>query len=487
MARFDCDVLIVGSGFGGSVCAMRAAAAGRMVIVLERGPRLTPDLREQMAEGSRPLLYAPGGSGPIERARVRGLAAVTANAVGGGSQLYTSVTVPAPESIFRTGWPDGLNAETLRPYYRRVHEMISPTPIPQCLGRTRALEAAGNSLGGEVTRLPLAMDWPTDTTCMNHALPGLSMRREVTTWLQGGAIARKRTLDQTYLAQAEGAGAQIRPLHEVTVIERLPGGYQVRFRRYEGGGARKESLTARQVVLAAGALGTVRLLLYCRDCACTLPDLSPALGERFFTNGDFGGLLIGYVAGLARDSGPPVTAWVDWWEPDRLYLMETGLLPPLPKLFARALGILAPSMPGKGRAQTAVWSFGVMGFDDTPNRLSLDRGGRLTLIRPRRDASVFHERTMARMAELAAELKAKLIVPPKSLAPPGSVTVHPLGGAAMADDPQAGVTDSSGGVFGFPGLFVADGSLLPTPVGRAPSMTIAALAERVAERLTSAK
>lgn len=465
---------------------MRAAEARLSVVVLERGSRLTPEVREEMAEGRRPLFYASHGCGLIERARVRGLSAVTASAVGGGSQLYTSVTIPAPEETFLHGWPEGLNAETLQPYYARVSEVITPTPVSLALSRTTALEAAGHALCATVTRLPLAMDWPTDAARMNAKPDSIPIRREVMTWFQGGALARKRTLDRTYLARAEAAGAVVRPMHEATMIAPEPHGYRVRYLRFGNGKVHDESLTAAQVVVAAGTLGTVRLLLHCRDVARTLPDLSSTLGERFFTNGDFGGLLIGTGMNVARDSGPPVTAWLDWWDEDRLYVMEAGLLPPLPKFLARALGIFIPTTPGKDASEMAVWSFGTMGLDETPGKLSLDRGGRLTLIRERHNVSSFHERTIARMRELAVALRGKLIVPPKPLAPPGSVTVHPLGGAAMADAPDQGVTDSHGEVFGYPGLFVADGSFLPTPVGRAPSMTIAALAERVAESVIDA-
>ncbi len=446
-----------------------------------------------MAEGKRPLLHAPGGCGPIERTRVRGLAAVAANAVGGGSQLYTSITTPAPAVIFeqavpggRRAWPDSINAETMALYYGRVDEVIRPTPVPRGLTRTRALEAALENSGGSVTRPPLAMDWPADAARMDRAFVACSIRREVTTWLQGGATARKRTLDHTYLGRAEAAGARVLPLHEVFGIEPESGGYRVRYRQYGECRGREDSLSAKRVVVAAGTLATVRLLLHARDVAKTLPRLGQTLGERFFTNGDFGGLIVGAEMGVARDCGPPVTAWADWWETDKLYLMESGLLPQLPGLLMRALGLLIPAARGQGAGPVGMWSFGVVGFDETPHRLALDGKGRLSVIPGQRDGSMFHERSLTRLQQLAAALNAKLILPPKALAPPGLVTVHPLGGAAMADSPEWGVTDAFGEVYGHSGLFVADASLLPTPIGRPPSMTIAAMAERVAQRLVSA-
>lgn len=473
MARMDYDLVVIGSGFGGSVCAMRAAEAGMRVCVLERGARLTPALREEMAEGRRPILHERGGVGFVEKARVRGLLAVTGSAVGGGSQVYTAVTIPAAEEIFGEGWPSGISAGAMRPYYERVQEVIAPTVSPTELARTRALEGAGRSMGAVVTRLPVAIDWPADAKAL-HATPGLlPVRREAMTWLGGGAATRKRTLDKTYLARAESAGAKVRELHEATGIARRGEGYAVQYSHYVDGSGREGMVTGRRVVLAAGTLGTVRLLFACRDILKTLPRISGALGGRFFTNGDFGAVIIGSREGLARDSGPATTAWVDCWKEDRLYLMELGLLPALPRIIAGALGWWT------GAAPASVWAFGVMGLDERPGRLVMERGREMALESAPRHGERFHKRTMTRLRELAEAIGGKLIALPGIVAEPGRVTVHPLGGAAMANTPERGVVDVNGEVFGHPGLYVADGSLLPTPIGRAPSMTIAALAEKI--------
>ncbi len=480
MNRAEYDVVVIGSGFGGSVCAMRAAEAGMRVCVLERGARLTAEMREAMAEGRRPILHERGGVGFVEKARVRGLMAVTGSAVGGGSQVYTAVTIPAADEIFVDGWPADISATSMRPYYERVREIIAPTVLPSELARTTALEMAGHMMGAAVTRLPVAIDWPSDSKNMDAVPKALSIRQEAMRWLGGGAATRKRTLDRTYLARAAQRGAELRELHEATMIAPKVDGYLVGFRRHIQGQIEEGTIQGRRVVLAAGTLGTVRLLFKCRNSFKTLPRVSRALGERFFTNGDFGGLVLGGREALDRDSGPPVTAWVDWWKSDRLYLMETGVLPALPRLLAKALGLWS------GAANGTVWSFGVMGFEYRPDRLVYNRG-ELNHVRGSREENPFHERTLARMRELAEAFGGKLIVPPKGMAPPGSVTVHPLGGAAMAGSPERGVVDANGEVFGYPGLFVADGSLLPTPIGRAPSMTIAALAERIADGMSNSE
>jgi len=479
----DYDLLIIGSGFGGSVCALRAADAGLRVAVLERGRRMTPAAFEEMAEGRQPLLRSRGRGGLIDWASTRGLASVAASAVGGGSHLYTAVTVPAPPEIFDRHWPEGFDYLKLVPYYDRVAEIIAPTRVPICLPRTSVLETAGRSLGRTVTRLPLAMDWPVDTARLAGAPETIGLRREAIDWIRGGTVARKRTLDTTYLARAEAAGATIKPLHEVHLITPARGGYQVHFRRWVGGDRFDGSLIAPKVVVAAGTLSTVRLLLECRERERTLPKISASLGERFFTNGDLGALLIGSESQIGRDSGPPVTAWLDDWEANRLYIMESGLLPRMPRLVLAAMRAIGRGDRRRRHKGAHPWAFGVMGFDEEPGRLVLDSAGRLCRVSALRHVSPFVETGISRLREVADALGAVLVILPKRLLAARPTTVHPLGGAALADSPVKGVVDPFGRVFGCDGLYVADGSLLPTPVGRAPSMTIAALAEYIVERL----
>jgi cholesterol oxidase len=130
-----------------------------------------------------------------------------------------------------------------------------------------------------------------------------------------------------------------------------------------------------------------------------------------------------------------------------------------------------------------IWSFGVMGFDDSSGQIALDSASRLRHTHNPCRAEPFHAARLKRLRELASACGARLLHLPSRGALQTPYTVHPLGGAAMADSPQRGVVDSDGQVFGYPGLYVADGSILPTPIGCAPSMTIAALAERISEHL----
>ena len=487
MAPSRYDLIVIGSGFGGAVCACRAAQAGRRVLVLERGRRMTPARYEQLAEGRLPVFHGEDSPGLLELHRLSGLIALTASAVGGGSNIYTAVTIRPPPEVFERHWPAGITYETLAPPYDRVQAMIAPTPIPQPLSRTAALETIAGRMNAAAARLPLSMDWPDDAAELQRPPATNGVYRELATWLQGGRAARKRTLSQTYLAEAERAGAEIRPLHEVTAIAPHARGYRVEYRAAAEDSAdtpewQVGAVEAERVVVAAGTLGTVRLLLRCRDVLRTLPNLSPALGRRFSINGDFGGLLVAPKLDITPDAGPPVTGWIDLWRQDRLYLMETGLVP---FDFGGFSGLLNPARWfGLRLAPTkrCTWSFGVMGYSDSPGTLALAKQERLT---HRYDPAgiAFLERSMAVLRELADAAGASLLAPPAIIARRLPITVHPLGGAAMADSPEHGVVDSWGQVHGHPGLFVADGSILPAPTGVPPSMMIAALAERVAAGL----
>ncbi|MBK8269117.1 MAG: GMC family oxidoreductase [Planctomycetes bacterium] len=327
MAGYDCDICIIGSGFGGSVCALRSAEAGLRVVLLERGPRISIADYEDMAAGQRALVRRPGEpNGIAEVHALCGLGALTASAVGGGSHLYTAVTVPAPPEVFTKGWCH-LTRGFLDPYYARAQNIIAPSITPVLLERTAALEKAGGQMGGSPVRLPVAIDWPLEKAEMAHAPSFAGLRREMAAWLQGGHCCRKRTLDRTYLALAELKGADVRPLHEVMAIAPSGDGYEVAFQSTREGRPRTASLRAQRVIIAAGTLGTLKLLFRCRDQVGSLPRVSRALGERFFMNGDMGALIFGIRDGPAPDSGPPVTGWIDLWQGDRMFLMELATWP----------------------------------------------------------------------------------------------------------------------------------------------------------------
>jgi cholesterol oxidase len=267
------------------------------------------------------------------------------------------------------------------------------------------------------------------------------------------------------------------------------------------------------LVLSAGVLGSTRLLLQSRR---RLPRLSAALGRRFSGNGDALGVAFDPrapgVTGARNDIGPTITSILDFTHDRRLGLADGGLPDGFGGLLDVARGVdvvrgwrrlllrlrdllakagwtdvaLRPRelrvRPRRSNADALV--FLMFGRDAADGEIRLTRGLRRLDVRfsPQASAQLFRdlERTTHELAA-AADATPFHALDGGPLGRP--ITVHPLGGCAMADDPARGVVDPFGRVHGYPGLHVIDGAMVPTALGVNPSKTIAALAERSAARL----
>jgi len=267
------------------------------------------------------------------------------------------------------------------------------------------------------------------------------------------------------------------------------------------------------LVLAAGTIGSSRLLLKNRG---RLSGLSPALGSRFSGNGDALALALdptaSGVTGAHTEFGPTMTSRIDYTDERGFMVADGGL----PEGFGGLLAIVrqTSALTGWGRVvlrvKNAATKLGITDIHVAPRNVKLKEqepiGDSLVFLMIGRDAADGQMRLtplfgsfdirwkksdsaklFAAMQQTAGEL-AKAAGAKSFFAldagPLGKfITVHPLGGCPMSDDPSAGVTDDSGRVHGFDGLYVLDGSIVPTALGVNPSKTIAALAERGVERL----
>jgi len=511
------DALIVGSGFGGGVMACRLAEAGWRVCVLERGRRFgRGDFPDRLEQAPR-LFWHPGANpgGMYDLRLMRDVAVLQAACVGGGSVVYANVQLRAPSEVFEEGWPAAIDRRELDPWYDRTEDALEPRPTPDGeppLRKLAAFAELGRLAGREAERLPLAVHFGEERAnpfggvaqsgCTNLARCNVGCPRHA-----------KNTVDLTYLARAEALGAEVFPLHEALRVERGGTGWRVGFRDLHHG--TKGKVEAAVLVLAAGCLGTTRLLLRNRR---RIGRLSPALGTRFSGNGDaLGGAFDPGAPGLERAEmhiGPVMTARLDHWSDSRFMLADGAL----PEAFSGLLEIVrgGNALTGWRRRLLRLRDLGVrLGLSDapvTPRLVRLARhppitdsivflmigqdaaDGRMRLtpifrtldIRWSPEASrPLFERMRATTEELARLARAD---PYFALdgGPLGKyVTVHPLGGAPMADEPVHGVVDDVGRVHGHRGLLVADGSVVPTALGVNPAKTIAALAERSAAALVA--
>ena len=512
------DAVVVGSGFGGGITACRLAEQGWRVCVLERGRRFGPgdfpDRPEQAPFAFWHHWLNPGGM--FDLRLMKDLAVLTASGVGGGSLVYANVQLRAPADLFDDpGWPGAIDRRGLDPYYDRTEAALQPreTPAVPDLPKVRAFDAMARRAGREPGRLPLAVHFGE---ARRHPFSGVFQqgcdnlgRCDI-----GCPLLAKNTVDITYVARAETHGAEVYPLHEVLRIDPPTedgGRWRVGFRdlQYRIRG----EVEAPVLVLAAGTVGTSRLLLKNQR---RLGGLSPALGTRFSGNGDALGLALNPraedVAGARAEYGPSMTSRVDYTA-DRGFMVADG---GLPENFGGLLEIVRGfnALTGWGRVVLHLKSAAArLGFTDrhvTHRNVKLKRdhpigdslvflmigrdtpNGRMRLtpllrcfdIRwSKADSAELFDGMRQAAGELAQAADAKSFFA-LDAGPLGKfITVHPLGGCPMADDPRAGVVDDAGKVHGHEGLYVLDGSIVPTALGVNPSKTIAALAERGVEQL----
>jgi cholesterol oxidase len=513
------DVVVIGSGFGGAVAACRLAQAGRSVAVLERGRRWDgQDFPRAIGEVAGAFWDEGRSHGFVEYLAFRTLDVIQGAGVGGGSLHYFNVNVRAPASVFdHPAWPQAITRRTLDPYYDVALDMLESRPLRPPVGRDRlpartdVFVAASRRAGLPVDATPVAVFTDADR---QHPVSGVA--QSACTYcgncLFGCAVGAKNTLDMNYLAMAERHGAEVLPLHVVDAIVEHDDGYEVRFHRLSPDGPGNGRLRAKQVVVAAGSLGSTRLLLASRDVTATLPRLGAGLGRRFSLNGEF-------LLASARDTttrvdpglGPPITAIVtverngqvitveDLGLPDAMLWFLEGAFPPrggrLTALsvqaavyLKRSLGLGGRSsrlkleldtMIAGGRTPYAMPYLG-MGTDSSDGRMRLVDGELDIEWSPRRNRRMYREieRLMADISRAAGGTFATSFLwrwPLRKV-----LTAHPLGGCPMGDDPATSLTDDHGEVWGHPGLFVVDGSMIPRALAVNPSLTIAALAERSA-------
>jgi len=436
--------------------------------------------------------------------------------VGGGSLVYANTLLVPPEEAFRRGgWPSGSDWNArLAPHYETAKRLLGVTRTPrvwigdECLrefareldresafGHTDVAVLFGERPGEEVDDPYFGGEGPPRATC--NTCGGCMV---------GCRYNAKNTLDKNYLFFAEKLGAEVLPETLVTLIEpSASGGYVVHTRRSTGRIRRHpQRLTTRAVVLAAGALGTTNLLLRCRD-AGTLPRLSPTLGHWVRTNSEVicgataragsadysegiaiassfyasadthlevvrypkGSDFMSFLATLLTDGGTRLSRPLKW--------LATCLVHPID--FLRSLN------PFGWARRTVI----LLVMQTVDSSLRLVRGRRWfwpfrRSLSSRRAPGEPRIPSYIPLANRAARSVARQIdgFPSSAInevALNVPITAHILGGARIAGDPEQGVADEWGRVFGYPDIWVVDGSAVPVNLGVNPSLTITALAE----------
>jgi cholesterol oxidase len=411
--------------------------------------------------------------------------------------------------------------------------------------RTRAFKAAAEQLGLDWFLPNQAVTFANQGQPavpgepIHEAHPNLHGRTRSTCRLCGECnlgcnYGSKNSLDYTYLTEAQRLGAELRTLCEVrSFAPRDGGGYYVRYVQHDLARAGQPANThdpavlpshllhADQLIIAAGTLGSTFLMLKNR---AAFPHISPRLGSRFGGNGDLLSFAVkssdsssGTRVPLAIDAsyGPGISSAVrvpdalDGGQGRGFYIEDAGYpefidwmlqMVDIPSavwgwraVLKRRIkqwlrqdvktdlsGTLAQLLD---RTDLSAGMFPQLGIGrDIPDGTMFLRGERLDTDWHKGRSGPYFDRVRATMQSLAGALGAEFLDSPSWLAS-RLVTVHPLGGCPMGRDASEGVVDSYGEVFNYPGLYIADGSVMPGPVGTNPSLTIAALADRFADRI----
>lgn len=490
------DVVIVGSGYGGSVMAARLAGA-RRVLVVERGRRWAAADFPRSLLGMARLYERPGrGSRSLWGMRLgKGVGNAFVTALGGSSVVNYGITVEPEDHVFE-GWPVSL--PELAPYYEQARRTLgpSPNPIGDSLGDKTFLDFVEPGRRRDIAN---TIDWTRCDNCGDCPL--------------GCRLDAKRSLDRTYLAEAEAAGAELAVETEVTRIRRVGDGYELELCPAGEASGAPEVVRTPNLVLAAGTFGTLDLL---RAHRAEFP-LSSRFGLHMSMNGDAMAFLYNTRFELTGVSGAPIstaarTHMLDETGRKRTLTVMSGRIPrSVMQYSAWVMGALAEVLGPRhgqgdglaartgrrvrdlfgvreGGALSHTYMYKLDGQDGANGRMGTDAHGRSTLDWPDyRDDPILRFAT-AKLEAWAREVGGRIVRDPGTWPGMRSFGVHALGGCGMGTCVEDGVTDSFGRVFApgggvYPGLRIVDASILRSSVGVPPSLTISALAERSAQEL----
>jgi cholesterol oxidase len=544
------DVVVVGSGYGGAITAARLANADLIpklkVCILERGQEWPigefPDSLGDLLANSYNEVLNPLGLYEFDLHPDIGV--IKGSGLGGTSLVNANVAIRPEPDVF-TSWPASLNqaAQTgegrpgsLWDYYKLAEQTLDVSPHPNAsnLKKVQALQTRASQLGKTVENLRIAVNFQQEGVPV-YAANGRSIVKrkciDCGDCVTGCNVGAKNTVYMNYLPLAKKGGAHIFTQTEVDYVEKGQDGRWVVHATHRDNGlvSQDATLSARLVILSAGALGSPKILLRSRQQGLAT---GSGVGTRFSGNGDFFGMAydsdqvtntVGFgnhpddpFAQLAPRTGPSIVGLVRYNEKqpaNQRFVIEDVSIPRAYRdAAAMALRLIPGVDTGPGTRNSTQEqqrrdrdTFGAdpqgalnntmlylcMAQDNSGGTLRLDDLGKLQIDWPGAGGEPIFRQINAECLAHAKALGSTFIGNPLWQLSPWKtlMTAHPLGGCPMGEDGSDGAVDHLGRVFRGAGpetqdgLYVADGSIVRTALGVNPFLTISALSERIADHI----
>ena len=535
------DIIIIGSGYGGAIAAARLAAADLhpkpSVCILERGKEWQPgNYPESLASVVGATRSDLNPLGLYELLNYPDISVIKGSGLGGTSLINANVAIVPDREVFEQfNWPAEISYDVLKPYYDRARQVLASTPHPKAmsLAKVQALSRRAQELGISVEALNINVNFTIDGPNPHGVLqkPCINCGNCVT----GCNVGAKNTLYMNYLPMAANAGATILTQTKVEWLEKLGGGgWKIHGKHVNDDFSGDEfTLTANEVILSAGSLNSTEILLRSEMHGLSV---SPALGTKFSGNGDFFGLayngdyetdVLGYNPGQvpgpgdSPEPGPNIVGLVRYTagvaEEDRIAVEDFSFPSSFVQVSKAAFGAIRgqDTVTGNEQAQAArlardldpndalhdangamdhTMLYLVMGHDNARGVIVFEApftepDGRIRVSWDQAGQQQIFTRMNEELRRHARALRGSFIPNPTwSLLKLGHlITAHPLGGCPMGDDYLQGAVDPFNRVFAgdgsvHDGLYVTDGSVIPSALGVNPLITISALSERFVER-----
>jgi len=528
------DIVIIGSGYGGSITAARLASAKLSrklsICILERGKEWAPgnfpeepgDVLQGVRSDFNPL-------GLYELLNYPDVSVIKGSGLGGTSLINANVAIIPDREVFEQyHWPSAIKYDDLLPFYQQAAEVLGANPHPHAfeLAKVKALDRRAKELGTSAQALNIVVNFTIDgkNKYGMDQKPCINCGNCVT----GCNVTAKNTLYMNYLPMAKNAGATILTQTKVEYLKKLPDGrWRIIGKHVEEDGSEHFEMDAGEVVLSAGSLNSTEILLRSEHNGLSV---SPALGTKFNGNGDFFGLayngdfetdVLGYEfrespgPGESPEPGPNIVGVVRYDgslpESQRIAVEDFSFPYASVEASKRIFGALGGerTVTGNEDAQRDrlfrdlglipgpshdTMLYLVMGQDDARGLILFEApwtepDGRISVSWSQAGQQQIFTRMNEELRRHAHALRANFISNPTwhFLNLGHLITAHPLGGCPMGDDHLQGAVDAYGRVFAadgtvHKGLFVTDGSVVPSALGVNPFLTISALTERFAER-----